>query len=90
MKTLRTLLPMVTVWLMQAQIAHASLGDELDRLMDGVMRISVPLAIIMLIIAGWQKMLGNDQLFRSALIGAVIIFASPLIVEFIRNAFGVN
>ena len=68
--------------------AFADLESGMEDLQDKVKSICQPLAIIFLIIAGWQKAMGNNQLFIMALIGTVIMFASPQIVEFISSSFG--
>ena len=68
--------------------AWADLESGMDDLQSKVLTISTPLAIIFLIIAAWQKAMGNDRLFFAALIGTVIMFAAPQIVEFIRISFG--
>ena len=69
--------------------AWADLESGMSDLQSKILAISTPLAIIFLIIAAWQKAMGNDQLFYAALIGTVIMFAAPQIVEFVSAAFGV-
>ena len=68
--------------------AFADLESGMVDLQGKIKSISTPLAIIFLIIAGWQKAMGNDHLFIAALVGTLIMFASPQIVEFISAAFG--
>ena len=53
-----------------------------------IQTICTPLAIIFLIVAGWQKAIGNNFLFFAALMGTLIMFASPSLVEFISASFG--
>ena len=71
-----------------SQPAFADLVSGMDDLQSKVKSICQPLAIIFLIIAGWQKAMGNSQLFVAALIGTVIMFASPQLVDFISASFG--
>lgn len=68
--------------------AFADLEGGMEDLQSKIESICRPLAIIFLIIAGWQKAMGNNQLFIMALIGTVIMFASPQLVEFISSSFG--
>ena len=70
------------------QPAFADLVSGMDDLQGKVKSICQPVAIIFLIIAGWQKAMGNSQLFVAALIGTVVMFASPQIVDFISASFG--
>jgi len=70
------------------QPAFADLVSGMDDLQSKVKTICQPLAIIFLIVAGWQKAMGNSQLFVAALIGTVIMFASPQIVDFVSASFG--
>lgn len=70
------------------QPAFADLVSGMDELQNKVKSICQPLAIIFLIIAGWQKAMGNNQLFVAALVGTVIMFASPQIVDFVSSSFG--
>ena len=74
--------------LLTAQPAFADLVSGMDELQSKVKSICQPLAIIFLIIAGWQKAMGNSQLFVASLIGTVIMFASPQIVDFVSASFG--
>ena len=74
--------------LLTAQPAFADLISGMDDLQSKVKSICQPLAIIFLIIAGWQKAMGNSQLFVAALIGTVVMFASPQLVDFISASFG--
>ena len=71
-----------------SQSAFADLVSGMDELQSKVKSICQPLAIIFLIVAGWQKAMGNSQLFVAALIGTVIMFASPQIVDFVSASFG--
>ncbi len=68
--------------------AWADLESGMEDLQSKILSISTPLAIIFLIIAAWQKALGNSTFFFAALIGTVIMFAAPQIVEFISVSFG--
>ena len=68
--------------------AWADLESGMTDLQSKILSISTPLAIIFLIIAAWQKALGNSAFFFAALIGTVIMFAAPQIVEFISVSFG--
>lgn len=68
--------------------AFADLISGMDDLQSKVKAICQPLAIIFLIVAGWQKAMGNSQLFVAALVGTLIMFASPQIVNFISASFG--
>ena len=74
--------------LLNSQPAFADLISGMDELQSKVKSICNPLAIIFLIIAGWQKAMGNSQLFVAALIGTVVMFASPQLVDFISASFG--
>ena len=74
--------------LLTSQPAFADLVSGMEDLQGKVKSICQPLAIIFLIIAGWQKAMGNSQLFVAALIGTVIMFASPQIVDFVSASFG--
>jgi type IV secretory pathway VirB2 component (pilin) len=60
----------------------------MDQLQTNVVSLCQPLAIIFLIIAGWQKAMGNSQLFIAALVGTLVMFAAPQIVTFVSSAFG--
>jgi type IV secretory pathway VirB2 component (pilin) len=68
--------------------AFADLTSGMEDLQSKVRLICTPLAIIFLIIAGWQKAMGNSQLFLAAVIGTIIMFAAPQIVSFISASFG--
>lgn len=68
--------------------AYADLESGLESLQDKVRTISVPLATVFLIIAGWQKMAGRGDLFVAALIGSIIIFAAPQIIDMFQRIFG--
>ena len=74
--------------LLTSQPAFADLTSGMEDLQSKVKGICQPVAIIFLIIAGWQKAMGNSQLFIAALIGTVVMFASPQIVDFISASFG--
>lgn len=74
--------------LLNTQSAFADLVSGMDELQSKVKSICQPLAIIFLIVAGWQKAMGNSQLFIAALVGTVIMFASPQIVDFVSASFG--
>jgi type IV secretory pathway VirB2 component (pilin) len=74
--------------LLNTQSAFADLVSGMDELQSKVKSICQPLAIIFLIVAGWQKAMGNSQLFVAALVGTVIMFASPQIVDFVSASFG--
>ena len=74
--------------LLSSQPAFADLVSGMDELQSKVKSICQPLAIIFLIIAGWQKSMGNSQLFVAALIGTVIMFGAPQIVDFVSTSFG--
>ena len=68
--------------------AWADLESGMEDLQSKILSISTPLAIIFLIVAAWQKAMGNNMFFFAALIGTVIMFAAPQIVDFIRISFG--
>ena len=70
------------------QYAFADLVSSMNTLQTNVTSICQPLAIIFLIVAGWQKAMGNAQLFILALVGTVVMFAAPQLVTFISSAFG--
>ena len=70
------------------QYAFADLVSSMTQLQGNVTSICQPLAIIFLIVAGWQKAMGNAQLFVLALVGTVVMFAAPQLVTFISSAFG--
>jgi type IV secretory pathway VirB2 component (pilin) len=70
------------------QMAFADLVSDMNQLQTNVTTISQPLAIIFLIVAGWQKAMGNAQLFVLALVGTVVMFAAPQLVTFISSVFG--
>lgn len=70
------------------QPAFADLVSGMDQLQTNVVSLCQPLAIIFLIIAGWQKAMGNSQLFIAALVGTLVMFAAPQIVTFVSSAFG--
>ena len=70
------------------QPAFADLVSGMEELQSKVKSVCQPLAIIFLIIAGWQKAMGNSQLFVAALIGTVIMFGAPQIVDFVSTSFG--
>ena len=68
--------------------AFADLVSGMNELQDKVRSICQPLAIIFLVIAGWQKAMGNNELFIMALVGTVIMFGAPQIVDFVSTSFG--
>lgn len=68
--------------------AFAALEDSIDDIQSKIQVICTPLAIIFLIVAGWQKAIGNNFLFFAALMGTLIMFAAPSLVEFISASFG--
>jgi hypothetical protein len=39
-------------------------------------------------VAGWQKAIGNNFMFFAALMGTLIMFAAPQLVEFFSASFG--
>ncbi|MCB9719743.1 MAG: TrbC/VirB2 family protein [Candidatus Omnitrophica bacterium] len=67
--------------------AYADLESSVTTLLDNIKTISTPIAIILLIFAGWQRMMGNNQIFIAALIGTIIVFGAPQIVELISAVF---
>ena len=67
--------------------AYADLERSITGLLDNIKTISTPIAIILLIFAGWQRMMGNNQIFIAALIGTIIVFGAPQIVELINAVF---
>ncbi len=80
---------LLTMWiLVTTSPAWADLESGMDDLQSKILSISTPLAIIFLIVAAWQKAMGNDRMFFAALIGTVIMFAAPQIVDFISMSFG--
>ncbi|MBF0489354.1 MAG: TrbC/VirB2 family protein [Candidatus Omnitrophica bacterium] len=84
----RLLLPVMACFLVMSTPAFADLTSSMEDLQSKIKGICQPLAIIFLIIAGWQKAMGNAQLFILALIGTVIMFGAPQIVSFISASFG--
>jgi len=68
--------------------AFAALEDSIDDIQSKIQAICTPLAIIFLIVAGWQKAIGNNFMFFAALLGTLIMFAAPQIVEFVSASFG--
>src|SRR3990167_5960129 len=68
--------------------AFAALEDSIDDMQSKIQAICTPLAIIFLIVAGWQKAIGNNFMFFAALLGTLIMFAAPQIVEFVSASFG--
>lgn len=68
--------------------AFAALEDSIDDIQIRIQAICTPLAIIFLIVAGWQKAIGNNFMFFAALLGTLIMFAAPQIVEFVSASFG--
>lgn len=68
--------------------AFADLESSMENLQDKIRAVSTPLAIILLMVAAWQLKMGNKQLLTVALIGTVILFAAPQIVELIQSVFG--
>ncbi len=79
---------LIVLMSMLSSPAWADLESGMDDLQSKILNISTPLAIIFLIVAAWQKAMGNDRLFFAALIGTVIMFAAPQIVDFISVSFG--
>ena len=86
-KSKRFLLVIFFIFLV-CQPAFADLVSGMDQLQTNVVSLCQPLAIIFLIIAGWQKAMGNSQLFIAALVGTLVMFAAPQIVTFVSSAFG--
>ena len=70
-----------------SHFVYADLENSLETLQNTVLKISIPIAVIGLVISGWAKMQGNDKLFQGALIATIIIFAAPLIVKLIAGVF---
>lgn len=68
--------------------AFAALEDSIVDIQSKIQLVSTPLAIIFLIVAGWQKAIGNNFMFFAALLGTLIMFAAPQIVEFVSASFG--
>lgn len=68
--------------------AFAALEDSIGDIQSKIQAICTPLAIIFLIVAGWQKAIGNNFMFFAALLGTLIMFAAPQIVEFVSASFG--
>ena len=79
---------LILFFLLTNQNAFADLVSSMDELQSRVKSICQPLAIIFLIVAGWQKAMGNSQMFILALVGTVVMFAAPQIVDFISASFG--
>ena len=71
-----------------SQSAYADLESSITDMQSKIQGICTPLAIIFLIIAGWQKAIGNNFLFIAALTGTLVMFAAPNLVTFISGAFG--
>lgn len=65
----------------------ADIEGSMYALLEQIKSLSTPVAIILLIFAGIQRMFGNSQIFYAALIGAVIVFSAPLIVDLIQSVF---
>ena len=84
----RSFLLLVFFLVLTNNYAFADLVSDMTTLQTSVTSICQPLAIIFLIVAGWQKAMGNAQLFVLALIGTVIMFGAPQIVSFISASFG--
>ena len=74
--------------LLSSQPAFADLVSGMEELQSKVKSICPPVAGIFLVIAGWQKCMGNSQLFVAALVGTGIMFAAPMLVDFISLSFG--
>ena len=70
-----------------ASTAYADLEGSMDDLQGRIMTISTPIAIILLILAAWLKMSGRNEFFFGAIIGSIVLFAAPQIVEFIQGVF---
>ena len=68
--------------------AFADLEGSITDIQSKIQAVCTPLAIIFLIIAGWQKAIGNNFMFFAALMGTLIMFAAPQIVEFFSVSFG--
>jgi type IV secretory pathway VirB2 component (pilin) len=68
--------------------AFAALEDSIVDIQGKIQAICTPLAIIFLIVAGWQKAIGNNFMFFAALLGTLIMFAAPQIVEVVSASFG--
>jgi type IV secretory pathway VirB2 component (pilin) len=81
-------LVLLVFMLLVAAPAFADLESGMVDLQGKIRTICTPLAIIFIMIAGWQKAMGNDHLFVAALIGTVVMFAAPQIVPFISSVFG--
>ena len=68
--------------------AFAALEDSIVDIQSRIQAVCTPLAIIFLIVAGWQKAIGNNFMFFAALMGTLIMFAAPQLVEFFSASFG--
>jgi type IV secretory pathway VirB2 component (pilin) len=77
----------VVFWVMNVDPAYADLEGSLSSLLDQIKALSTPVAIILLIFAGWQRMMGNTHIFIAALIGTLIMFGAPQIVELVSAVF---
>jgi type IV secretory pathway VirB2 component (pilin) len=88
MSSFRCFLMVVACFLFMNTLAFADLTSSMEDLQSKISAICTPLAVILLIIAGWQKAMGNSQLFVLALVGTLIMFGAPQIVTFISASFG--
>jgi type IV secretory pathway VirB2 component (pilin) len=84
----RFFLTVTALFLGMSTPAFADLTSNIQDIQSKISAICTPLAIIFLIIAGWQKAMGNSQIFVLALIGTIIMFGAPQIVSFISTSFG--
>ncbi|MBF0490210.1 MAG: TrbC/VirB2 family protein [Candidatus Omnitrophica bacterium] len=84
----KSFLILMLLMVLTSQNASADLISSMDDLQSKIKTICNPLAIIFLIVAGWQKAMGNSQMFILALIGTVVMFGAPQIVNFISASFG--
>ncbi|HBG62170.1 MAG: hypothetical protein A2Y03_00590 [Omnitrophica WOR_2 bacterium GWF2_38_59] len=75
------------LFVVMATPAFADFQSSIESILDAIKAVSVPIAIILLIFAGWQRMMGNNQIFIAALIGTIIVFGAPLIVDLISSVF---
>ena len=75
------------LFVVMATPAFADFQSSIESILDAIKAISVPISIMLLIFAGWQRMMGNNQIFIAALIGTIIVFGAPLIVDLISSVF---
>ncbi len=65
-----------------------TLQEGMTEFKNAVLSLSIPIGIVLLIIAGLMWSLGRGDQLRQTIIGLIFVFAASSIVVFISSIFG--